>query len=151
MKTGLYLVIRYGQIDEADAVEEIDKIVTKRGSAWFGKYGQPLSRRLLETFATGEAEAFVVLIRKGMKGEPAGYFYRPYRLAAISRTPPSVRAEYPSYYNQHLRRIGCWLKLERYRGLKFELRDLTIRSSVQPLPLSLGSSMRGHFLCRLGK
>lgn len=146
MRRKLYIVIRYGRLDEFDAVSEIDKVIAKRGKAWFGKYGQPLSRGLERLVQSGKEDVFVVLTGKGDgEGKRQGHFYN---LKRITRDVPEAKSSFPSYYQKIMGRIGCWLELEPYKGSSLELKDLVTRSSLNPLPQSLSRSMRGHFLCR---
>lgn len=147
MRRKLYIVIRYGRLDEFDAVSEIEKVLAKRGNAWFGKYGQPLSRDVERLVLSGKEDVYVVLAGKG-DGEGKGYRGYFYNLKRITRDVPETQASFPAYYKKIMSRIGCWLELEPYNGTNLELKDLYTKSSLSPILQSLSGSMRGHFLCR---
>jgi len=150
MKEKLYIVIRYGALDAQDAIEEIEKIITKKGHAWFGKYGQPLSTKYEELVKKGEQDVFAVLIRKGRATEAENYIFKSYRLKQIVRQLPAKERDYPKYYAERISQIGAWIEIEEYDGPKFVLDDLVTKSSTQKLLKSLGTSMKAHFYCRLG-
>ena len=150
-KSHLVILIRYGRLDAFDAIDEIEKVMSKRKHAWFGKYGQPLNKRLEEIVERKNHEVTVFLIRKTKDDEQQslGYRLHPYSLRSISRKIPEHKSEFPPYYLKHLGHISTWLLVEPYIGPKIELADLITKSSGMPVLNSLRSSMRGHFLCRL--
>ncbi len=149
MTNPLFIVVRYGLIDSFDAIEEIEKVIKQKGQAWFGKYGEPIKQNIEARLKDGEENIFVILVRKSTKGESGGYRFKVFRLKEISRMPPKNTSDFPKYYAKTMSRIGCWLLLDLYKGPKLELANLVVRSSLQRLPQTLGSSMRAHFYCRL--
>lgn len=145
----LYLVIRYGFTAKVDAVQEIEKVMAKRGKAWFGKYGQPIGRNLQQLVDAKKREVFVVLTRRGINADASGYFSQTFKLRQLTRTAPKHKAEFPSYYCEHLKNISSWLELEPYHGPRIDLKYLITVSSLIPLLHSFRASQRGHFLCKL--
>ena len=143
----LVAVVRYGMLDNTDAADQIDTLIEAHGTAWFGKYGLPLSQDLERRVLAGSSVA-VVLLRKLSGKEGSGYKVRVYKALSLTKRVPKD-GEYPAYYRRILPRIGQWIKLAPYEGLPFELKDLIVKSSASPLMGSLSSSLRGHFLCQL--
>ena len=141
-----FLVVRCSFIDGVDPIEEINRVIERKGHAWFGKYGGPLARSLGETVRDPNVNTFVVLVQKDTG---ANYAARPFRLLEVTKNRPKRRDHYPRYYDKVIGRIGDWLKVAPYDGPTFDIRKLQIRSSAQPLLRTLGLSMRGYFLCRL--
>ncbi|UVC08671.1 hypothetical protein IHQ71_26675 [Rhizobium sp. TH2] len=134
------LVIRVSKMDGVDPVEEIQKVIDKKGHCWFGKYG-----RLIGVKAFGKAVSKnIVIISK------EGRTYKPYlfRRSAVQRTIPEDCC-YPLYYNEFLRRISFWMKLRALPPYELDLADLQIVSSKMPLREMLGQAMSGHFICEL--
>ena len=152
-KKKLFVLIRYGHIDEFDAVKELEKVLARRKTAWFGKYGQPLSRDLERIVASGKEDVTAILIRKGTgRGkESSGYQFQQFTVRKIAISVPENHAEFPPYYLKLLPRIRSWIQVEAHSGPKVDLADLITKSSAMPVVSSLSSSMRGHFLCRSRK
>lgn len=133
-----YLVIRCGDLDGVNPVSEVDRVISERGTCWFGKYGQPIS-------VPAKVQLSVVLV--GSKEiTPAGCGAQ-YRLRGSSHAPPVSGSPYPSYYERKMRQITTWLELEWLDARVIPTRSLRIKSSLRLLPGVLGESMRGHFWC----
>jgi hypothetical protein len=147
-KKNLYLVIRYGLIDDVDPVAELEKVIALQGKAWFGKYGQPLNLQLALSVREKRENVVVVFVRKGFTSKDNGYVVNTYNLLSIGRTTPTNKAEYPEYYSKKISYISSWLELTPYAGREIKLATLVTQSSQRPLSESLAKSMRGHFLCR---
>jgi len=145
----IYLVVRYGLIDEFNAVDELERVVDKHGYAWFGKYGQPLSLEIEKIVSSDTDDVYMTLVRKATITEVPGYVWRTYKVTGISRASPEKSNEYPSYYKATITRIRSWIRVRPTGEPEIDIKKLVTKSSSTPLTQSLGSSMRGHFLCRL--
>lgn len=142
----IYLVVRYGLLDDFDAIQELDKLIEKNGVAWFGKYGQPLSQAVEKASSDDNCDIFLTLVRKAQSKQ---YVYKTYSVKKICRTRPSDVDKFPEYYLPVLNRISTWVAILPSNQPQVDLKDLVTKSSAIPVLESLGSSMRGHFLCRL--
>lgn len=134
------LVIRCSSIDRVDPIAELDAVIAKRGTAWFGKYGQTFA-----AFPYTQEERLVVLAgnnRMQMHGQGAAY-----RLLERSILAPADKSSYPSYYCGKLHRISTWLKLEPAASPRVDLSYLVVLRSGQPVKAAMSTSMVGHFWC----
>lgn len=132
-------------LDGYDPIEEIEKLIRTKKSAWFGKYGQPIGPHFKNALAAGERDVYILLVRKGSGDEGGKYVFKMYRALDIERdvTPPV--GAFPRYYMAVMSRIRTWIHLAPYEGVAFSLDDLTTKSSGLPLRRSLAHSMKGHF------
>lgn len=140
-----FLVIRTGKLDEEDAIREVESIIERHGFCWFGKYGQPLNKKLKDDVASSKKKFVVTLVQKDQEGE-GGYRHQSFNLVDVTAGKPKDGV-YPEYYRRVMRRIHTWFRLQKYSGKRVLLSDLVVKSSISPVLRSLRDSMRGHFVC----
>ncbi|MBE0533312.1 MAG: hypothetical protein IH626_21025 [Rhodospirillales bacterium] len=142
-----FLVIRVANMDNIDAIDELDKCIAEQGVVWFGKYGRGVSATQLGAF-NGTEKKYAILVYKGKPGRSHSYSYHWYEIKAFSRkVPPS--GSYPQYYKPFLNRINTWLKLSQTEMNMPGINDLYTKSSLSPVTESLSRSMSAHFFCIL--
>src|SRR5262245_29411406 len=109
----LVVAVRYAVTGDVDAIEELDKVIGKKGEAWFGKFGQrigPETARLIQSDDTSLA----VLIRNLSPADKGKYRFKTYLLKNISPTPPNDARLYPAYYKAHMTKITSWMAVRPY-------------------------------------
>ena len=148
MKAGesIFVVVRYSEIDGFDAASEIDKILSVHGRAWFAKFGQPLSQKLLARFKSENTPTFLMLVTRERRG---GYRRQSYEVKRLRFKRPNDGVPFPEYYAPQLRAARTCLQVVSYVGPTVSLGELVTTSSGQGIDESLRSSWRGHFLCNL--
>lgn len=136
-----FLVVRCSSLDGTDPIGELDSVISTRGLAWFGKYGQRVGG-LPNLEGKTDSRWFVLLT----SARPP--VSKSYRLLGWSTTPPQTSEPYPAYYEAVKRRIGTWLKVEPLvESDQVDLASLVVKSSGTPIRTALRDSMRGHFWC----
>jgi hypothetical protein len=134
-----YLVIRIGDVDEKDAIQEVDAVIRRLGYCWFAKYGRPVGLK-----SGRKADETTLCLVQTRMGKRRMAFYQ---IKAMSRVAPKAD-ECPSYYWTVPGRRRTWIKVARASSVaKRDLWDLSIESSRQPLPEAMVRSMSSHFWC----
>ena len=147
-KKTTYLVVKCGNANEYHAAHEVDKIIEKNGYCWFAKYGNKIQYDRAELSNPNSEDKEVVLCLILFIGQ--GYKIFSYKIEAFSRNIKQLQRTYPSYYNQSLHLISTWIKVTKLSREQPKLDDLYVKSSYQPLYMTLKNSTAGHFLC-IGK
>lgn len=141
------LVIRLTQQGPIDPLREIDDVIAKVGTCWFGKLGRPLSPVSLRR-AGGLPSTLVLLVNLRHLADSSSptWHHRAYRLLDVwhRRVPP--RDEYPEYYREFLPMISTWFKLGPAHQISID--SLVTRSSGQRVIESMRNSMGSFFYCR---
>lgn len=142
-----YYVVRISKMDDVDPIAEINAVIEKSDSCWFGKYGQPMGKRFASEVNDGIENVVLIVVYNDLV-EKTGYIYEVYKCKEVSGVKPKSK-NYPKYYEKFMGRISTWMRLEKYKKDNILLENLYVRSSAQSIFFSLNKSMRGVFRCYL--
>lgn len=143
MKAKIFIVVRVGLQDNVDPINEVDKVIKKKGFCWFGKYGESLHSTLVDR-VFNEKDVAICLVYKSKQG---GYQMKTYFAEEVSPNPKLTKNSYPAYYKYFMSRIGTFVRLSPYTETAPTINDLYVKSSLNKLASSLQKSIRGHFIC----
>lgn len=132
-----------------DTIEQHNKVLERRGSVWFAKFGKTLGMQYvvrLNKQIKGGIKTHMFLV--GKQGREYQWFRA--RLTEVSRSKPkSTREPMPSYYKDSYMASTArlWLRVSTLDAMPSnESRRLFVRSSGTPIGESLASSMAGMFI-----
>jgi len=149
MPIKIAVVLRYKDDlldDGLTTVEEHNKIFTKKGKVWFGKFGLPINNTTLRLSTEPDVEAYLILVRAKRSHkdtDPKLFIAR--CLVAQNKTP---RLELiPSYYRKHTE-LSTWFCLtSKIQPLKIsEAQTWIIASSGDALLRAVQKCPRTFFL-----
>lgn len=142
MKT-TYLVIKCGNAKLVDAVEELKKIISKKKSCWFAKFGQPIKFDKLDL----ENPNNQVVLCVAMMFERE-YKIFPFTVNSFSNNTQPKRGTFPTYYKDNISKVGTWINVSEYEGNPITINDLLVKSSLHKLYKSIYKAKVGYFFCK---
>ncbi len=143
MKKTTYLVIKCGKTKQVDASKAIQKIVEKKGSCWFAKFGNPIK---LSSLKLDDPNHQIILCIALMFDRE--YQIYSFKIKTMSNDVQPKRGTYPSYYADNIGKVGTWINVEKLEGDQPKMTELLIKSSLHKLIKSIYTAKVGYFFCK---
>jgi hypothetical protein len=141
-----FIVVKCGNVKTHHAAKELDKVINKKGFAWFAKYGSKIKFDQIKL--NDPYQEYILSLSLFFDNQ---YHLFHYQIEEFASKIDQVRGTFPDYYQEHFYFIGTWIKVTPYKGTTPTVNDLVIKSSLNKLGEVLKKSTSGHFLCRLLK
>ena len=143
-KEKTFIVVKCGNAKVHHAAKEIDKVIKKKGFAWFAKYGSKIKFDKIKL--DDPQREYILCLSLFLDNQ---YHLFPYQIDGFASKIDQVKGTFPDYYQEHFYFIGTWIKVSPYKGTPPTVDDLIIKSSLNKLGETLKKSTSGHFVCRL--
>ena len=143
-KVKTFIVVKCGDTKTHHAVNEIDKVIKKKGFAWFAKYGKKIK---FDKIDLDDLQKEYVLSLCLFTDDQFHLFS--YQIDGFSSINDQAKGTYPAYYEEKIHFVNTWIKISPYQGIPPTVKDLIVKSSLNYLGASLRKSTAGHFVCRL--
>jgi hypothetical protein len=143
-KVKTFIVVKCGDTRTHHAANEIDKVIKKKGFAWFAKYGSKIK---FDKINLDDPQREYVLSLSLFTDNQFHLFS--YQIDGFASTNDQAKGTYPSYYEEKIHFINTWIKISPYMGIPPTVNDLIVKSSLNNLGTALRKSTSGHFVCRL--
>lgn len=138
MKT---IALRFGEnfAPSCGTIEAHNKYIHKYGEVWYGKFGAPLSDKVIkQVLENGKAK--ILLIHSGTSNRYWAY------IDSIQKDVPEL-SRVPSYYHGEIKRIKTWFRVYRFEAAdKGVMSKCTVLSSGASLSNASRHSMSPYFI-----
>ncbi len=138
MKT---IALRFGEnlAPPCGTIEAHKKYIRKYGVVWYGKFGAPLSDKVIKQVLENK-EPRILLIHSGSSNRYWAYVDK------IEKDVPEL-SKVPSYYHGEIERIKTWFRVYRFESAdKYVMSKCTVLSSGASLSNASRHSMSPYFI-----
>lgn len=143
-KEKTFIVVKCGNAKTHHAANEINKVIKKKGFAWFAKYGSKIKFDKIKL--DDPLREYVLSLSLFIDNK---FHLFSYQIDGFATKIDQAKGTYPAYYQEHIHFINTWVKVSPYTGTPPTVDDLIIKSSLNKLGETLKKSTSGHFVCRL--
>ena len=138
MKT---IALRFGEnlAPECGTILAHDELIKENGSVWYGKFGNPLSDKVINSVMENENPK-ILLIHSGTANRYWAY------ISKIQKKQPDLSLV-PSYYHSEIGRIKTWFCITKFEDADKDIMSkCTVTSSGALLSNASRHSMSPYFI-----
>ncbi len=135
------IALRFGEniAPECGTIEAHNKLISEYGEVWYGKFGSPLSKKVIEDILKNDSPK-ILLIRSGTANRYWAYINK------ISKETPDLN-RIPEYYHHEISRIKTWFCVYRFEDAEKDIMSkCKVASSGTLLSNASRHSMSPYFI-----